>query len=219
MIQRPRSALAGLLFTLLLTGCVKRVTIIPVGLDHAVLDNAEVRVDGRPMGLGATEVSVRGLGTNIEIVAGPEWMSGTARLDQRSPGRLEVLVAPNELYRATVADENRVANQWINVAIAPVRMATWWTTVVGAMSGGDFEIQITDQASGFLRTAWRQTTFGSLICRRRFVANVVTQIPLVWRFRYEVEMSSDGGNQWSAYDRVFGDDVRITQEIRGRTEQ
>ena len=75
-----------------------------------------------------------------------------------------------------------------------------------------------DQASGFLRTAWRQASFGDLLCRRRFVGNIVTQEPLVWRFRYEIEMSDDGGNQWVAYDRVFGDDTRISAEIRGRTE-
>ena len=109
---------------IVLTSCVKRVTVVPVGPDNVVLDAAEVRADGRAVGVGATSVVVGSLGTTVEIAAGPEWRPASARLDPHSPGRLEVAVRPDELFRATVSDENRVANVWINITIAPERTGT-----------------------------------------------------------------------------------------------
>jgi len=75
-----------------------------------------------------------------------------------------------------------------------------------------------DAASGFLRTAWRERTFANTTARRRFVGSIVTQKPLVWRVRYEVEVDRRDGRSWQPYDRAFPDELQVLQEIRARTE-
>jgi len=198
--------------------CVKTVTVVPVDDDHRVIRTATVTADGRDLGAGVTEVEVRGDSARVSVLAGPEWLPATARLDKNSPPTVEVMLTPDELYLATTEDQNQVVNRWINISIAEHRRSTWWSTVVAAISGADFEIEIMDASSGFLRTAWRQQTYRGQLARRRFTGNLVTQRPLVWRIRYEVERQDEGSPDWMDYDRGFADELRVLQEIRGRTE-
>ncbi len=200
-------------------GCVKRVTVVPIDREHNVLEAARVRADGRDVGVGVTAVAVRQGATQVTVSSGPEWLTASRRLDEQSPGRIEIMLEPNELYRSTVEDVNRVVNHWINLSIAEPRRDSWWSTVVAAISGANFEIEIMDAASGFLRTAWRETTLGAIVGRRRITGNIVTHDPLVWRFRYEVQYRAAREQEWHDYDRGFADELRVLQEIRGRTEQ
>jgi hypothetical protein len=203
---------------LLAIGCVKAVTIVPIDGEHNVLMTARVSADGHDVGIGVSRVEVHDGAAQVTIENGPEWLPATSRLDERSPDRVEVLVRPDGLYLNTVADENRVVNQWLSLNIAPSRHSTYWTSVITAITGGDFEMEIMDASSGFMRTAWREVTYGTRHMRRRFVGNIVTQQPLVWRLKYEVQRSDDGSN-WEEYDRAVADDLRIITEIRGRSEQ
>lgn len=200
-------------------GCVKAVTIVPIDDAHNVLSAARVRADGRDVGVGVTRVEVRQGAAQVTVSAGPDWIEASRRLDDLSPDRIEVMLAPNELFRSTVEDTNRVVNQFMSVSIALWRHDTWWTSVVAAITGADFEVEIMDAASGFLRTAWRETNFGPLAGRRRITGNIVTHDPLVWRFRYEVQHREADSQDWHDYDRGFADDLRVLSEIRGRTEQ
>jgi len=206
-----------LLFTL--AGCVKIVTIVPLDDQRRVVSDAQVTADGRDVGVGVTDVEVLHGSLRVSVAAGPQWLPGTAVLDDASPSRLEVMLRPNDLYLTTTEDRNQVVNQWINITIAGARRTTWWSTVVAAMSGADFELEIMDAASGFVRTAWRQRSYGPFVARRRFTGNIVTQDPLTWRIRYEVQYRQQGEEDWRDYDRGFADDLRVLQEIRARTEQ
>lgn len=203
----------------LLMSCVKRVTIVPIDPEHNVLSNARVQADDRDVGVGVTAVAVRDGATQVSISAGREWLRTSRRLDARSPGRLEVMLRPNQLYLQTVEDTNQIVNRWISVSVDEARRGTWWSTVVAAISGADFEVEIMDAASGFLRTAWRVSDYGPIVGRRRISGNIVTHDPLVWRFRYQVEFRQSGSEEWHEYDRGFADELRVLQEIRGRTEQ
>lgn len=97
---------------MLLAGCVKRVTIVPIDAEHNVLSDARVRADGQDVGVGVTNVAVRNGATQVTVMSGPEWLRTSRRLDARSPGRLEVMLQPNQLYLQTVEDNNQVVNRW-----------------------------------------------------------------------------------------------------------
>ncbi len=219
MTRAARTASTVALACMLLAGCVKRVTIVPIDAEHNVLSDARVRADGQDVGVGVTNVAVRNGATQVTVMSGPEWLRTSRRLDARSPGRLEVMLQPNQLYLQTVEDNNQVVNRWISVSMDEARRETWWSTVVAAISGADFEVEIMDAASGFLRTAWRVSDYGPIVGRRRITGNIVTHDPLVWRFRYQVEYRQAGSQEWHEYDRGFADELRVLQEIRGRTEQ
>lgn len=209
----------------LVGGCVKSVMIVPVDPQHSVLTNARVSADGHDVGVGPSPVDVRGP-TQVEVNNGDEWLRGHASLNDASPDRLEVLLQPDAAFRETVADQSNIVNTWITLNIASPRRNTWWSTIVAAISGAEFEPEMMDQASGFLRTAWRIHRYEGIAIkiRERVTGNIVTQDPLTWRIRYEVERcetdcdsASPNFRPWQG--RGFQSAMNVISEIRARTQQ
>jgi hypothetical protein len=97
---------------------------------------------------------------------------------------------------------------------------SWWATVVNAIATQDFEPEMMDANSGFLRTAWKQRTYNNGVSvRRRFVGNVVQTSPLQWRVRYEVQMMRQGDQNWTDYGRGFREELDALGEVRARIAQ
>jgi len=213
------------MFAALVAGCVKSVTVVPVDPQHRVLQTARVTADGHDVGVGPSDVAVRGP-TRVEVQNGDEWVRASASLNEESPDRIEVLLQPDAAFRETVADQSNIVNTWITLNIAPTRRTTWWSTIVAAVSGAEFEPEMMDQASGFLRTAWRIHRYEGIAIkiRERVTGNIVTQDPLAWRVRYEVErceIDCDGSSaNWRPWPgRGFQNAMNMISEIRARTQQ
>jgi hypothetical protein len=209
-------ALTLLVFVLALNGCIHRVTIVPLDPTETPLEQARVSADGVPTGAGTTQLRIKAP-TAVQVDASPEYKSESFTVDTESDKVIRVVLAVDELYAATVADENKVINRWITFEIAAGAQEndTWWTAVVNAISGLDFEMEMMEARSGFVRTAWRETRHGTDTSRRRFVGNTVQQDPLHWRLKYEMMVKE--GDQWTPYDRGFRDDLDALMEIRART--
>jgi len=209
--------LGAIVLALAVSGCIKRVTVVPVSTDRQPLD-ATVSVNGRPAGAGATEIEVRQPVT-IEVDGRPRYSAVTFTITKQTQSVIEVPLEEDVLWAMTVEDTNQVVNRWLtlNVAAAATENDEWWAAVINALSGRDFELELMDPRSGFIRTAWKQATYGPVSVRRRFVGNTVSQSPLSWRIKYEVQVR--GGPSWVGYDRAFRDDLDALDEIRSRTER
>lgn len=211
--------LTYLIFVIALAGCVKNVTVVPTDKNGSTVEDARILINGTPTGQGATAITVKDPVT-VTVDAKPRYYSETFQVGKQSPSPLKVMLREDEIYAATVEDTNKIINQWLTLNISPKasKDALWWSVVVNAISTQDFEMELMDQKSGFIRTAWKQRGFGKRALRRRFVGNVVSQSPLQWRVKYHVEISEDGGANWKGFDRGIKEELDAIQEIRGRTQ-
>ncbi len=207
-----------------LGGCGGRrlFTIMPSTTAGAVVQEARVSVNGQFVGSGAVEVPRDRAGMVVTVDASPQYEPAQVQVDQRAQSPLVVTLREDELFMSTVEDTNQVVNVWLTLNIGPQAQMTssWWATIINAISTQDFEPEMMDAASGFLRTAWKQMTFRSgAVVRRRFVGNVVQMNPLQWRVRYEVQVMRPGMSDWQDYPRGFRDELDALAEVRGRVSQ
>jgi hypothetical protein len=211
-------AVASQLAGCFLFGGPKRVTVVPLGDGRKPLAEARIVVDGKPVGQGTTAVEIaKPISVTIEPPAG--WLVESFALDAKSPSPLEVALRPDEVYRATEADVNQIVNRWLTLNITKSAEANdeWWAAVAASVSGQDFEMEMMDARSGFIRTAWKQSRFANGLVRRRFVGNVVAKSPLQFRIKYEVEIAD--GENWIGYPRGFRQDMDALAEMRNRISQ
>ena len=198
-----------------LFGSTKKVTVVPLGEDRKPIAKARIVVDGKPIGQGTTSVIVeKPIAVTIEPGAG--WLAESFSLDKTSQSPIEIAIRPDEVYRATEADTNQVVNRWLTLNITRSAQADdeWWAAIAASMSGQDFEMEMMDARSGFIRTAWKRSQFANGVVRRRFVGNVVQKAPLKFRVKYEVEVAR--GDDWIAYERGFRQDMDALSEMRQR---
>ena len=218
----PRIVL-GLLMLIAVPGCflfgsTKKVTVVPLGEDRKPVVDARIVVDGKPVGQGTTSVEVK-KPVSVTIEPGAGWLAESFSLDKQSPSPIEIALRPDEVYRATEADVNQVVNRWLTLNITKSAEADdeWWAAIAASMSGQDFELEMMDARSGFVRTAWKRSQFANGVVRRRFVGNVVQKAPLKFRVKYEVELAR--GDDWVSYERGFRQDMDALMEMRQRIAQ
>jgi hypothetical protein len=219
----PRRLVLVLVVLLGVPGCFlfgssKRVTVVPLGEGRKPMPEARVVVDGRPAGQGTTSVEIK-KAISVTIEPGAGWLAESFSLDKTSPSPIEVSLRPDEVYRATEADTNQVVNRWLTLNITRSAEANdeWWAAIAASMSGQDFELEMMDARSGFVRTAWKRSQFSNGVVRRRFVGNVVQKTPLKFRVKYEVELAR--GDDWISYERGFRQDMDALNEMRQRIAQ
>jgi hypothetical protein len=193
----------------------KKVTVVPLGEDRKPIPAARVVVDGKPIGQGTTSVVVE-KPVSVTIEPGAGWLGESFSLDKSSQSPIEIAIRPDEVYRATEADTNQVVNRWLTLNITKSAVADdeWWAAIAASMSGQDFELEMMDARSGFVRTAWKRSQFANGVVRRRFVGNVVQKAPLKFRVKYEVELAR--GDDWINYERGFRQDMDALAEMRQR---
>ena len=198
-----------------LFGSTKKVTVVPLGEDRKPISAARIVVDGKPIGQGTTSVRVE-KPVSVTIEPGAGWLAESFSLDKTSQSPIEIAIRPDEVYRATEADTNQVVNRWLTLNVTRSAQADdeWWAAIAASMSGQDFELEMMDARSGFVRTAWKRSQFANGVVRRRFVGNVVQKAPLKFRVKYEVELAR--GDDWIAYDRGFRQDMDALSEVRQR---
>lgn len=216
-------ALGSLVIGLLAIGCGGRrpFVIMPTSTAGAVVQEARVSVNGQFVGSGSVEVR-RERAMVVTVDASPQYEPAQVQVDQRAQSPLVVTLREDELFMSTVEDTNQVVNVWLTLNIGPQAQMTqsWWSTIINAIATQDFEPEMMDAASGFLRTAWKQVTFrNGASVRRRFVGNVVQTNPLQWRVRYEVQVMRPGMGDWQDYPRGFRDELDALSEVRGRVSQ
>jgi hypothetical protein len=201
-----------------LFGSTKKVTVVPLGEDRKPIKDARVVVDGKPIGQGTTAVVVE-KPVSVTIEPGAGWLAESFSLDKTSQSPIEIAIRPDEVYRATEADTNQVVNRWLTLNITKSAEADdeWWAAIAASMSGQDFELEMMDARSGFVRTAWKRSQFANGVVRRRFVGNVVQKAPLKFRVKYEVEVAR--GDDWISYERGFRQDMDALSEMRQRISQ
>lgn len=198
-------------------GCGSYLNIVPIDSNHSVLSQAQVSLNGSAVGSGTVRVE-RPESAVATIDAGPGWLTTTTQIGPQTPDTLEVVVPVDELYRSTIEDSNQIINRWLTMEVSEEAEAdgSWWSTIDAAIAGQDFEMEMLDQGSGFIRSAWRERSYPGVSVRRRFVGNVVGQTPLRWRIKYQVEVRYDNQQNWVAYDRGFRDELDALIEIRSR---
>ncbi|MBX7196506.1 MAG: hypothetical protein K1X94_30915 [Sandaracinaceae bacterium] len=204
-------------------GCGGRrlLTVMPSTTAGAVVQEARVSVNGQFVGSGSVEVP-RERTMVVTVDASPQYEPAQVQVDQRAQNPLVVTLREDEVFMSTVEDTNQVVNVWLtlNIGMQAQMTQSWWSTIINAISTQDFEPEMMDAASGFLRTAWKQVTFRSgASVRRRFVGNVVQTNPLQWRVRYEVQIMRPGMADWQDYPRGFRDELDALAEVRGRVSQ
>ncbi len=201
-------------------GCVKTVTIVPMDKNGASVD-ARIEVNGLPTGQGVTNVRVNGP-INISVDGSPQYYSTNFTVNQSTSSPVNVALILDDIYALTVADTNQVINKWLTLNISEDAKLDnkWWTVIVNAISTQDFEMELMDQASGFIRSAWKERRFGVNAIRRRFVGNVVSTEPLQWRVKYQVQITNNYSTnaEWKDYDRGIKDELDVISEVRGRTQ-
>lgn len=200
-----------------LTGCARSLMVRATTPDGQILQEAQLSADGTVVGNGQVQLRRRP-GQLITASAGPEWYPQSTTISRATPRTLDLQLQPNELYRSTTEDANQVINRWLTLDVSDRAQDSWWASIVAAMTGQSFEIELLDQSSGFLRTAWKQRSYGPVEVRRRFVGNIISTSPLQWRLRYEVQVRPIGSTNWNAYDRGFQGELDALAEIRARIE-
>lgn len=203
-------------------GCGSRpFVIMPSTTAGAVVQEARVSVNGQFVGSGSVEVR-RERSMVVSVDAAPQYEPAQVQVEPRAQSPLVVTLREDPLFMSTVADENQVVNVWLTLSIGQQAQITssWWPTIVNAIATQDFQPEMMDASSGFLRTAWKQATYpnGAMV-RRRFVGNVVQTNPLQWRVRYEVQMMRPGMADWQDYPRGFRAELDVLAEVRGRVSQ
>ncbi len=193
----------------------KQMTIVPVDDQGAEVRTAQVSVDGVPIGQGTTQMRAPKTDSSVSVDAAPDYYQETFVVTSETRGPLEVALRRDEIYALTVEDTNKVVNRWLTMAISDQAQDSWWSVVVNAIATQDFEMELMDAKSGFVRTAWKERSFGSEGVRRRFVGNVVTTDPLTWRIKYQVQRTHNG-RDWVDYDRGVKAELDVIDEIRGR---
>jgi hypothetical protein len=195
----------------------KTVTVVPVGSNRAPLTQARVSVNGVPAGQGTTDVKVKDEAVNVTITAGDGWLPESFSISKATESPLTVPLQVDEAYRATQTDTNQLVNRWLNLNVSETAKATdeWWAAVTASIAGQDFELEMMDPRSGFIRSAWKEKRFQQSSIRRRFIGNIVGQNPLRFRIKYEVERR-EGEADWEPYKRGFRADLDTLQEMQTR---
>jgi len=215
--------LMPLLFVLSLVtvNCARTVTIVPMDKNGATVDSARIQVNGLPTGQGITNVRVKNP-INISVDASPKYYSTNFTINKATRSPVNVALVADDIYALTIEDTNQIINKWLTLNISEAAKVDkkWWTVIVNAISTQDFEMELMDQSSGFIRSAWKERRFGSHAIRRRFVGNVVSTEPLQWRVKYQVQITNNYSKnaEWIDYERGLKDELDVIAEVRGRTQ-
>jgi len=192
----------------------KVVTIVPIDAQGAEVRTARISVNGQPAGQGTTSLQVPTQQVSVSVDASPQYFAESFTITPQSQGAVRVALRLDPIFAITIQDSNNVMNRWLTLNAARSGDG-WWSIVVNAIATQDFEIELMDAQSGFIRTAWKERRFGNDGLRRRFVGNVVTTSPLSWRLKYQVQRTTNG-RDWADYPRGIKLELDAISEIRAR---
>jgi hypothetical protein len=192
----------------------KIVTIVPIDEQGGEVREARIAVNGQPAGQGTTSLQVPTQQVSVSVDASPQYFAESFTITPESQGAVRVALRLDPVFAITIQDSNKVMNRWLSLNAARSGDG-WWSIVVNAIATQDFEIEMMDPQSGFIRTAWKERRFGNDGLRRRFVGNVVTASPLTWRLKYQVQRTTNG-RDWADYPRGLKLELDAISEIRAR---
>ena len=222
-----RSKALGTLLTasFLLSACSSdKVVIVPVDVDGATVDDAEVLIEGTRVGLGPTEVPIeRGRSKQILIKKFPEFFPEQFTLkEEQAEQRYYVMLSTDQAFLETLAPSEVTVqcNQYIQVSIPKHHQSNndWWFRMMSLLNEAQYVLPKVNDRSGFFRTDWKERSYPlrggkQLLVRRRFAGNVVSQDPLRYRLKYEIERKDPDASDFTSWDRVYPEDAEIVRQI------
>ena len=219
-IRRYLLRAAGCATLLLAVGCAPTVTIIETEPAGAV-----VVVNGTE--LGPSPVSpVLDFEKNSKIVV---LASKVGYFDEEltlakedkalETGKVLLTLLENESLKATVPSV--AANNWLRLQTDPsLTFPVLWQKIVDAVTSRYPSLEMIEAGSGYLRSIYIIRKFksrkGELQVRTRFVGNVTSMDPLLYKLKVESEARDSGDADWVPYPRIFREDEQLIEEIQGR---
>jgi hypothetical protein len=207
-----------------LSACAKSVLIIPVDERDQPLPDAQVIIDSTGEHKGATRVELDASGPlDVLISQSPEYLPQSVRIDSNSGREVRVMLRKDGSLSDTIpSDESEIApNQWLSVRISDsyALRNEWWRELVEQLVSHDFQLSLLDERSGYVTTHWRELSYSgeqgseSHTVRRRIRGNLVSSSPLVYRVRIDVEHKLPGEKSFSAWNRLYREDLGMLREF------
>ena len=233
MLSATQSRFAKLVltstFSFALSACSTSVTIIPVDENGVPVADAEVRVDGILRGTGATHVRVGGdYAKQIAINSGPLHFSALLAVDDESESTIRIALPLDRAAADTISStESKIrANEFVTLGIANgyEQSSEWWRILIDGVSGAQYQPVLIDERSGYLATEWREKRYTvtghqqPTIIRRRIIGNIVSQQPLRYRLKLQVERKDLDHPDFSAWNRVYREDSELIADIATRAQ-
>lgn len=133
--------------------------------------------------------------------------------------KLMLTLLENESLKATVPSV--AANSWLRLQTdSSLTFPVLWQKIVDAVTSRYPSLEMIENGSGYLRSVYLIRKFksrkGELQVRTRFVGNVTSMDPLLYKLKIESEFRDTGDTDWSPYDRIFREDEQLVEEIQGR---
>jgi hypothetical protein len=133
--------------------------------------------------------------------------------------KLMLTLMLDESLKATVPSV--AANNWLRLQTdATLTFPTLWQKIVDAVTSRYPSLEMIEPASGYLRSIWIVRKFksrkGELQVRTRFVGNVTSMEPLLYKLKIEAEARDTGEADWAPFSRIFREDEQLIEEIQGR---
>jgi hypothetical protein len=208
-------------FVLVGAGCQVQPTLIqtdPAGA-KILINNADVGASPLSHAFDFSETP------NFVIVASkPGYFDNQITITKASKDvddthQVHISLMEDESLKATVTSE--AANNWLRLQIDPaINYDTLWQKVVDAVTSRYPSLEMIDDKSGYLRSIFVMQKFkspnGERQIRTRFVGNVASKEPLVYKLKIESEIHDGDQGDWHPYSRVLREDQQLIEEIQGR---
>lgn len=203
-----------------LTACAPKQTIIET--DPA---GAKVLINGEEIGVSPVN-PVLDFEKNSKIVvlaskAGYYDEEMTVAKDDKAleQNKLMLTLTENDSLKATVPSV--AANSWMRLQTdSNLAFPVLWQKIVDAVTSRYPSLEAIENGSGYLRTVYLIRKFksraGELQIRTRFIGNVTSMEPLVYKLKIESEARDTGEVDWSPHPRIFREDEQLIEEIQGR---
>ena len=204
----------------LVAGCAPTPTIIET--DPA---GAKVLVNGTEVGVSpVTPVLDFEKNSKIVLLASKtgyydEELTVTETEKAIQEHKVMLTLLENESLKATVPSV--AANSWLRLQTdSSLTFPVLWQKIVDAVTSRYPSLEMIENGSGYLRSVYLIRKFksrkGELQVRTRFVGNVTSMDPLLYKLKIESESKDTGEADWSPYARIFREDEQLVEEIQGR---
>jgi hypothetical protein len=188
-------------------------------------DGATVLVNGEPIGTTPLKHSFDySQRTYYDVVVRkPGYLDMSQQLigDTELAGRerLNFDLPVDPAYKETTSSQ--AANQWLRVQISDRLMRdAMWQTLVDSVTSRYSNLEQMDASSGYIRSVpltrtYRHPVRGDYTIRTQFLGSIVSTQPLVYKYKIQSEYSDHPG-QWAPFDRIFGGDEQLVEELQNR---
>ena len=127
----------------------------------------------------------------------------------------------NPVWQETTT--SRATNTWLRVQIDPaISQDASWQKIVDAVTTGYDSLEQLDPLSGYLRSTVQQRRWdlgdrrGPFFVRTQFLGSLSSKEPLIYKLKIKAESRWGTIGDWQPYERVFGKDSDLIEELSNR---